>query len=68
VESQLHRYGILPLDSIYTIERLASDVLYHLIPPEPKWEELDGMRFSKGKSYKDYLKESQYQRSTIRIT
>ena len=67
VESQLQRYGILPLDTIYTIERIAANVLYHLVPPEPKWEEVDGARFSKGKSYADYLKESQFKRTVIRI-
>jgi hypothetical protein len=68
IETQLDRYQVTPIGPVYTIERIASDALFHLVPPEPKWEEVDGERISKGKSYKEYLQESQFKRTIIRIT
>lgn len=67
IESQLERYGVVYKGVVFTIERITSDVLFRIVPPEPKWREVDGEKISQGKSYKEYLKESQLHRSKVRM-
>lgn len=67
IESQLSKYAIRPVGPVFTIERIASDALHHLVAPEPRWINVEGQNVSMGKSYKDYLRESK-QRRIIRIS
>ena len=67
VEYQLDRYGVSPVGPVYTLERIASDTLFHLVPPEPLWEEVEGERISRGKTYEEYMKEASFRRTLPRM-
>lgn len=67
IENQCDRYGISPLGPIYSIQHIATETLFHLVPPEPKWEEVDGERVSRGKTYKEYIREAEFKRTLPRI-
>ena len=53
IRNQCDRYEIVPLDDIYTIERIIHKTFPK--PSESRWKIVDGERINLGKSYKEYL-------------
>jgi hypothetical protein len=60
VRHQCKKYEIQPVEPIYSLERIVSDILEETEPNEIEWEIMYGEKISKGKTYEEYLAAAGY--------
>lgn len=65
IENQCRKYGIKPMEDVYTIERISNSAIKDL--SENKWVERNGEKINKGMSYEDYLKKQYPHRKNASI-
>lgn len=61
IRHQCDKYEVMPLEVVYTIERIGNDALSKMpLRKEPEWEEWEGKKYAVGKTYAEYLKDAGY--------
>lgn len=60
IRNQCDKYNVVPLEGVYTIERLASSILHEESEDSIWASDENGIVYNKGRTYQEYLDLSRY--------
>lgn len=67
IDSQLKKYHLDTIEGTFYLDGALAFVLSNLVTAEPKWDVVDGEVITRGKTYKEYVKDSELPSLRLRV-